>query len=115
MDSFLGIIGGKPRHSLYFVGFQDNKLIHLDPHLMQDTVDTSKRDFPLESYHCACPRKLAFESMDPSCALGFYCRTEADFEKFLKGVQPYLIPPGTAHNYPMFVVSEGSRSEHYNI
>ena len=109
---FLGIIGGRPGHSLYFIGFQDNKLIHLDPHLMQDTVDTSSREFPVQSYHCVYPRKCSFSSMDPSCALGFYCRTRDDFEGFLESVQPYLLPPGLEQSYPMFVVNEGTRSEH---
>ena len=31
----VGIIGGRPKHSLYFVGFQEENLIHLDPHLVQ--------------------------------------------------------------------------------
>ena len=109
---FLGIIGGRPGHSLYFIGFQDNKLIHLDPHLMQDIVDTSSREFPVQSYHCVYPRKCSFSSMDPSCALGFYCRTRDDFEGFLESVQPYLLPPGLEQSYPMFVVNEGTRSEH---
>lgn len=83
----LGIIGGKPKHSLYFVGFQEDKLIHLDPHYCQEMVDVNQETFSMHSFHCKSPRKLKSSKMDPSCCIGFYCATKTDFDSFVESVQ----------------------------
>lgn len=40
MKTSLGMIGGVPKKSLYFVGSCDDNLIYLDPHLVQSPVNT---------------------------------------------------------------------------
>jgi cysteine protease ATG4 len=34
----VGILGGKPNFALYFVGYQGNHMIFLDPHFVQDAL-----------------------------------------------------------------------------
>lgn len=84
----IGIIGGRPKHSLYFIGFQEDKLIHLDPHYCQENVDVNQENFPINSFHCKSPRKMKLSKMDPSCCIGFYCQTRNDFDNFVASVQP---------------------------
>lgn len=107
----IGIIGGRPKHSLYFIGYQDDKLIHLDPHYCQEVVDVWSPDFPLTTFHCRSPRKLAINKIDPSCCIGFYCRTREDFLNLIETVQPVVVPPQGAGDYPMFTFCDGYSSD----
>ena len=45
----LGIIGGLPKSSLYFIGFQGNNLVYLDPHYVQP-ADLSKKQITIEVF-----------------------------------------------------------------
>jgi len=104
----IGIIGGRPKHSLYFVGFQDDKLIHLDPHYCQEVVDVwASEDFSLTTFHCRSPRKLPISKIDPSCCIGFYCRTKEDFLNLIETVQPVVVPPNGVSDYPIFTFCDG--------
>lgn len=38
--------------------------------------------FCFQSFHSVQPRTMSFKKMDPSCTIGFYCDTKADFERF---------------------------------
>jgi len=106
-QSTLGIIGGRPRHSLYFVGVQEDKLIYLDPHLCQDAVEDTV-NFPLESFHCSCARKMSISKMDPSCTIAFLCRTRQEFFDLISSVKDFMVPGARHTDYPIFVFAEGT-------
>ncbi|WKX95534.1 hypothetical protein Q1695_012192 [Nippostrongylus brasiliensis] len=81
----LGLLGGRPDHSLYFIGYYDNHVIYLDPHVAQEYAPISMwedlssckgiteeekgkmRKHPLGTYHNRSYSKMAVKDMDPSC------------------------------------------------
>lgn len=101
----VGVIGGRPKHALYFMGFQDDNLLHLDPHLVQDSVNVDSPDFDLSTYHCRSIRKMALSKMDPSCCLGFLCKTSQAFDEWCEASSAQT-------DYPMYCVMEGRVSDH---
>jgi hypothetical protein len=148
MDICIGIIGGKPKHSLYFIGYQGDKVIYLDPHFCQPTVNIfSNNDKKLSSsltqlsvstssskhsyddscltsssvsnssecdlidnssFHCGTPSKVAFSKLDPSIAIGFYCRTLNDLNRLCDLVKETSV---NELIYPIFGVSDGRFEE----
>ncbi|PIO54678.1 hypothetical protein TELCIR_23952, partial [Teladorsagia circumcincta] len=44
LNTCLGILGGKPDHSLYFIGYYGRHVIYLDPHVAHEYVPISSWD-----------------------------------------------------------------------
>ncbi|CAL8092334.1 unnamed protein product [Calicophoron daubneyi] len=86
----LGIIGGRPRHSIYVAGYQDTDVIYFDPHFVQAAVDVQAGDFDTSSWHCDVPKVMRAAGLDPSCAAGFYCRTRGELSDLLERMPQLL-------------------------
>ncbi|KAL4635013.1 cysteine protease ATG4C isoform X1 [Arapaima gigas] len=106
LEYCIGVIGGKPKQAYYFVGFQDDSLIYMDPHYCQSFVDVSTTNFPLETFHCPSPKKMPFNKMDPSCTIGFYSRNVKDYEQISEELSKVL-RPSAKEKYPAFTFMKG--------
>ena len=79
MPQSVGMIGGRPRRSYYFLGCQGERVPYLDPHEVQPALRADAPQLP--SCHFAQPpRTMPMREIDPSLALGFLCPTAAAFD-----------------------------------
>ncbi|KAM6970739.1 cysteine protease ATG4A [Aplochiton taeniatus] len=105
MPQCCGVLGGKPNLAFYFIGFIGEELLYLDPHTTQTVVDfeagSSVDDL---SYHWQrTPRRMKITSLDPSVAVGFFCKSEEDFDNWCSLVQQEIL---TNRNLRMFELVE---------
>ncbi|XP_027622804.1 cysteine protease ATG4B [Tupaia chinensis] len=105
MPQSLGVIGGKPNSAHYFIGYVGDELIYLDPHTTQPAVElTDSCLVPDESFHCQHPpSRMSIRELDPSIAVGFFCKTEDDFNDWCQQVQKLSLLGGAL---PMFELVE---------
>ena len=83
----VGILGGRPNASLYLVGYSDDVFFYLDPHVVQPASSYDDRTMDIESYYCSTPLHVRGENLDPTLALGFYCRNWDDIDDLLARVR----------------------------
>ncbi|EUB60413.1 Cysteine protease ATG4B [Echinococcus granulosus] len=85
----VGVIGGRPNHALWLIGsVGDDEVLCLDPHTTQAAAilgepapGVSEEAASLDgSFHCTTPLRIPLRRLDPSLAVAFVCRTEADFD-----------------------------------
>lgn len=83
----VGILGGRPRGARWFYGaYADgSKVLGLDPHTVQTAPQRNAlknvllSDEYMQSLHTGYPDIYQINRMDPSLAIGFYCRDRKDF------------------------------------
>lgn len=101
----VGVLGGRPRGARWFVGAHTNEnnvtqIFGLDPHTVQtapnkrlSTVNGITKhvvelsDDYLQSVHTTFIETFSLDKLDPSVALGFYCRDHLDLENLLSSIQ----------------------------
>lgn len=99
----VGVLGGRPRGARWFYGATSDgvKLYGLDPHTIQACPDrrrtrtakgqvksvVSLTDDYLRSVHTTNPECINLNRLDPSLALGFYCRDRDDFNNLCDALQ----------------------------
>ncbi|XP_071737080.1 cysteine protease ATG4-like isoform X2 [Rutidosis leptorrhynchoides] len=105
----LGILGGRPGASTYLIGVQDDKVFYLDPHEVQQAVNISRDNLEADtsSYHCNVIRQIPLDSIDPSLAIGFYCRDKDDFDDFCSRASELAAESDGA---PLFTVTQTRNS-----
>ncbi|RMZ84373.1 hypothetical protein DV738_g581, partial [Chaetothyriales sp. CBS 135597] len=88
----VGIAGGRPSSSHYFVGHQDSLFLYLDPHETRpalayraDPSDYTREE--LDSFHTRRLRGLRIQEMDPSMLIGFLIRDLDDWNDWKQRVR----------------------------
>jgi cysteine protease ATG4 len=88
----IGIAGGRPSSSHYFVGHQDSTFLYLDPHETRPAFPfhpdpNSYTAAELDSMHTRRLRGLHISQMDPSMLIGFLIKDEADWADWKERVR----------------------------
>ncbi|GAM83290.1 hypothetical protein ANO11243_012770 [Dothideomycetidae sp. 11243] len=78
----VGIAGGRPSSSHYFVGVQGNSFFYLDPHHTRPLLHKEPKLEDVASCHTRRLRKIDVLEMDPSMLLGFLIRSEAEWREW---------------------------------
>lgn len=79
----VGAIGGKPRSALYLIGYQSNKILFLDPHLVQEScMNENDLIYKLSSFHCDSAKLIDIEQVESSISVGFLLKNFHDFYDF---------------------------------
>ncbi|KAK5155688.1 Cysteine protease atg4 [Oleoguttula sp. CCFEE 6159] len=86
MEQSIGIAGGRPSSSHYFIGTQGSHFFYLDPHYTRPAIPLQPSPADVDSCHTRRQRRLHIKEMDPSMLIAFLIRDEADWLAWRKTV-----------------------------
>lgn len=88
---------------MYFIGYQENNLVYLDPHVTRAAIQLkdSYTLQDLQSYHTTTFKTLPISLVDPSLLIGFLIKSVDDINLFLKSVENL-----TNGKTPLFTVED---------
>ncbi|KXJ90665.1 putative cysteine protease ATG4 [Microdochium bolleyi] len=92
MPQSIGIAGGRPSSSHYFIGVQGLHFFYLDPHFTRPALPYHERaeDYTPEetaTCHTRRLRRLHIREMDPSMLIGFLISDEEDWKDWRRSVK----------------------------
>ncbi|MCJ1246527.1 Cysteine protease atg4 [Trapelia coarctata] len=87
----IGIAGGRPSSSHYFVGVQGENFFYFDPHQTRPALlwHEDSNDYTTEeisSCHTRRLRRLHIKDMDPSMLIAFLIRDESDWRRWRQAI-----------------------------
>ncbi|KAF9934488.1 Cysteine protease atg4b [Linnemannia zychae] len=105
MPQFLGIAGGRPNRSLYFVASQGDELFYYDPHFVKQRVTPEElNSCPMPSFHCPVVRTMHISELDPSMLLGFLIQSRDELDDLRTRLERDMIDPA----YPLLTFVDGA-------
>lgn len=102
----VGVIGGRPRSSYYFLGTQADRILFLDPHEVQPALNLAQPHLP-SCHFTRGVRTMRLCDIDPSLAFGFLLTSRACLDDFCDRT----LAVGAGGGLPAFSVA-GARPEY---
>ena len=83
----VGIAGGRPSASHYFIGHQSDDFFYLDPHSTRPMLSAQPTAEEMETVHTRRVRRLKISEMDPSMLIGFLIHSREELGEWRAAVE----------------------------